>query len=114
MIHWLNNKPPSTPFIASIFNYYLSDNLEGYKEYDDLTLELVKQMPGYLGYESFKYEGRGSFISYWKDMESIRTWALHPIHVEAKKRGRELWYRYYHSEIAEVKSFNSSNNNSGG
>lgn len=107
MIHWLNDKPPSTPFIASIFNYYLSDNLEGYREYDDLTLELVKQIPGYLGYESFKYEGRGSFISYWKDVESIRTWALHPIHVEAKKRGIELWYRYYHSEIAEVKSFHS-------
>ncbi|MFM7710016.1 MAG: antibiotic biosynthesis monooxygenase family protein [Ferruginibacter sp.] len=103
MIHWQTNIPPKPPFIASVFNYYLSDNLEGYKEYDELTLELAKQIPGYLGYESFKHDGRGSFISYWKDMESVRTWAAHPIHMEAKQKGR-TWYKYYHSIIAEVNS----------
>jgi hypothetical protein len=74
MIHWKNNEVPQSPYIASIFNYYLSDNLDGYAAYDDLTLELAKQMPGYLGYESFKHDGRGA------------------------------WYKYYHSVIAEVKT----------
>ena len=105
MIHWKNNLQPSTPFLASIFNYYLSDNLEGYAEYDELTLNLVQEMPGYLGYESMKHEGRGMFISYWKDRESIQQWAMNPIHLEAKKRGAEKWYRYYHSMIAEVNRF---------
>lgn len=64
-------------------------------------------MPGFLGYESFKHNGRGSFISYWKDMDDIRAWAKHPIHMEAKAKGKASWYRYYHSIIAEVKSFHS-------
>ena len=105
MIHWINDTPPQIPFMASIFNYYLSDDLEGYAEYDIQTLELVKSIPGYLGYESMKHNGRGTFISYWKDEESIRLWSKHPIHREAKKRGAAKWYRYYHSTIAEVKSF---------
>jgi heme-degrading monooxygenase HmoA len=107
MIHWLHSTPPQPPFISSVFHYYLSDNLEGYQEYDELTIELAKQTPGYLGYESFKHEGRGSFISYWKDMEAVRLWAANPIHIEAKKKGKASWYRYYHSVIAEVTSFHT-------
>lgn len=105
MIHWLNDTPPEVPFMASIFNYFLSENLEGYEEYDIQTLELVKNIPGYLGYESMKHEGRGCFISYWKDEEAIKAWAKHPVHVVAKKHGAAKWYRYYHSAIAEVTSF---------
>ena len=104
MIQWITNQVPEPPYIASIFNYYLSDDLEGYQAYDELTIELAKRMPGFLGYESFKHDGRGSFISYWQDMDSIRSWAAHPDHIEAKKKGRSTWYRYYHSAIAEVKS----------
>ncbi len=103
MIHWHTNIPPRPPFIASVFHYYLSDQLEGYHEYDALTLELVKQIPGYLGYESFKHDGRGSFISYWKDMESVRVWAAHPVHIEAKQKGKQ-WYKYYHSMLSQVTS----------
>lgn len=106
MIHWNIEPPPEPPFIASIFNYYLSDDLEGYKEYDELTIELVKQIPGYLGYESMKHDGRGAFISYWRDMEAVRTWAAHPIHIQVKQMGKTSWYRYYHSVIAEVTTFN--------
>ena len=105
MIHWNTPTPPKTPFYASIFTYYLSDDLEGYTEYDEQTLELVTTMPGYLGYESLKHNGRGMFISYWKDQESIKEWAMHPIHIEAKRLGAEKWYRYYHSMIAEVNRF---------
>ncbi|MFN6038608.1 MAG: antibiotic biosynthesis monooxygenase family protein [Bacteroidota bacterium] len=107
MINWNINPPPNPPFIASIFNYFLSENLDGYEHYDKLTLDLAKASPGFLGYESFKSEGRGTFISYWKDMESVKIWANHPEHIEAKKHGASKWYRYYHSEIAEVLSFRS-------
>jgi heme-degrading monooxygenase HmoA len=112
MIHWNTQLTPEKPFFASIFNYYLSDDLEGYEEYDVLTIELVKSMPGYLGYESMKHDGRGTFISYWVDEESIKAWASHPVHVEAKKLGMTKWYRYYHSMIAEVRSFHLNNLNS--
>ena len=108
MINWFQNPPPSAPYIASIFNYYLSENLDGYEEYDILTLELAKKSPGFLGYESFKHEGRGSFISYWSDMEAVQKWARNPVHIEAKKLGMDRWYRYYHSQIAQVMHFNSN------
>ncbi|MBM3915197.1 MAG: antibiotic biosynthesis monooxygenase [Sphingomonadales bacterium] len=104
MIQWNLSTPPQPPFIASIFHYYLGEDLTGYQEYDELTLALVKEMPGYLGYESFKHDGRGSFISYWNDMEAVRNWARHPIHMEAKEKGKASWYRYYHSAICEVNS----------
>jgi len=51
------------PYWASVFHYYLSDDLVGYAEYDELTLQAVREQPGFLGYESFKHENRGSFIS---------------------------------------------------
>jgi heme-degrading monooxygenase HmoA len=53
-----------------------------------------------------KHNGRGTFISYWKDMEAVQNWAAHPTHIEAKKRGA-AWYKYYHSMIAEVSRFHS-------
>ena len=107
MINWHTSTPPQAPFFASIFNYYLSEELEGYLDYDERTLELVKQIPGFLGYESMKLDGRGSFISYWQNKEAIKQWAKHPIHREAKALGQSTWYRYYHSMIAEVDSFHS-------
>ena len=104
MINWKQGVAPEPPFIASIFNYYLSDQLAGYEAYDELTLKLAMEMPGYLGYESFKHDGRGAFISYWKDMDAVRAWASESKHIEAKKKGQSTWYRYYHSIIAEVQS----------
>ena len=94
MINWKHGTMPEPPYIASIFNYFLSDQLEGYEEYDELTLELAKEMPGYLGHESFKHDGRGTFISYWRDMDSILAWASEPRHMEAKQKGKSNWYQY--------------------
>lgn len=108
MINWQSNQAPNPPYVASIFNYYLSDDLEGYAEYDELTLELVKQMPGFLGYESFKHNGRGSFISYWKDMDAVKEWSRNPEHIKAKKEGMARWYKYYHSILSEVHSYRSN------
>ena len=105
MINWQTHTPPQAPFFASIFNYFLSNDLEGYEAYDLQTLDLVKQIPGFLGYESMKHEGRGMFISYWKDMESIQAWGAHPIHQEAKALGMKRWYKSYTSMIAEVDRF---------
>ena len=107
MINWQTPTPPKAPFYASIFNYFLSDDLEGYEAYDSQTLELVQQISGFLGYESMKHDGRGTFISYWSSKEAIKEWAAHPIHQQAKELGRNKWYRYYHSMIAEVNSFHS-------
>jgi heme-degrading monooxygenase HmoA len=104
MILWQSGHAPATPYWASIFNYFLSDDLEGYAEYDEMTLQAVKNQEGFLGHESFKHEGRGTFISYWRSEADMAAWARHPLHREAKALGVSRWYRYYHSLLARVES----------
>lgn len=39
---------------ANIFSYLPSEDLKGYAELDEETLQLVADVPGYVGYESVK------------------------------------------------------------
>jgi heme-degrading monooxygenase HmoA len=41
-------------------------------------------------------------LSYWPDEQSIRSWKLHPEHLEAQQRGRELWYESYTVQVANI------------
>ena len=86
-----------------MFSYKRGENLEGYLEMDEITLELAKSMPGCLGHES---AGDSKelliFISYWKDMESIENWKRNSTHKEAKAKGKSQWYQWYHSQITKV------------
>lgn len=95
---------PATPYWASVFNYYLSDDLEGYAEYDEMTLQAATVQDGFLGYETFKHEDRGSFISYWRSEADMDEWARNPKHREAKLLGITRWYKYYHSFLVKVES----------
>jgi heme-degrading monooxygenase HmoA len=104
MINWKNGEPPHPPYYASIFHYYRGTDLEGYPEMDAITLELAQQVDGYLGYESHSSDGRGSFISYWRDLEAINRWRENATHLRAKVEGKKRWYAYYHSMIAKVES----------
>lgn len=104
MIVWKDQLAPQPPFYASIFNYELGEDLEGYAEADKITLELAFEIEGFLGYESHKSDGRGSFISYWRDMDAIDRWRKNLTHISAKREGHNRWYKYYHSIIAKVES----------
>ena len=74
---------------AVIFSYKLSDNLEGYADMDQKTIDAVTAIPGYLGYEKFGDGKENTFISYWKDLESIDIWRKNFLHIEAKKHGKQ-------------------------
>jgi heme-degrading monooxygenase HmoA len=103
-IQWKNGVAPKPPYYASIFNYTLGNDLAGYEEMDEETLKLAQATPGYLGFESHKSGKRGSFISYWKDLEAIATWRKNTVHQAAKRSGQQQWYSYYSSMIAKVES----------
>ena len=97
----------STPYYAVIFVSQKSENLDGYAEYDELTLKLAHEQTGFLGYEN----ASGIFISYWESMEAIGIWSRHPVHIKAKENAHQ-WYTYYHSQICKVEQarvFNSEN-----
>lgn len=104
LINWKNGITPEPPYYASIFNYLIGDDLEGYAEMDEITLKLAQESDGYLGYESHKANGRGAFISYWRDLEAIDGWRRNVTHIQAKAEGRKRWYKYYHIMIAKVET----------
>jgi len=95
------------PYYAVIFSYQRSKNLEGYQKMNETTLEIVKKLPGFLGYE---VTGNGSehaiFISYWQDMAAINNWKKNEIHLRAKQKGKADWYQWYHSQICKVEHSN--------
>lgn len=99
----MNFRDLQAPYYAVIFSYQRSQDLGGYREMDDKTIELAKTMPGYLGHE---FAGDGAvhaiFISYWKDMDSINHWKKNTVHKAAKAKGKTQWYQWYHSQITKV------------
>ena len=41
-------------------------------------------------------------LSYWANEENIRAWKLHPEHIAAQSRGKEVWYESYSVQIATI------------
>jgi len=74
-------------------------------------IELALQQPGFLGVESAR-EDIGITVSYWRDLDAIKTWKAQVDHQLAQKLGREIWYSSYKVRIAKVErdyQFDSNN-----
>lgn len=106
---WKNGVAPRPPYFAVIFISIKSDNLNGFRDMDEKTLDLAINFPGYLGHKSIGEGSNNIFISYWDSMESIEKWKNHQVHLMAKSQGISQWYDYYLSQICEVKSAHELN-----
>lgn len=64
---------------------------------------LARSLPGFLGTESWTAtEGsRRNATYYWSDLETLKQFAAHPAHQEAKRQYAR-WYEGYHIVISEV------------
>lgn len=89
------------PYYAVIFTTLLSEDIDGYKKTANRMEQLATQQLGYLGIEHARSEV-GITISYWKDLESILDWKQNIEHTEARKMGREKWYKQYQLRICKV------------
>ena len=89
------------PYYAVIFTTYLTEDLTDYLETAERMEALAEQQEGYLGIESVR-NGLGITISYWKDLEAVAQWKNNVEHTEARKRGREQWYKQYQLRICKV------------
>ena len=89
------------PYYAVVFTTILSDDLSGYKDMANRMEELAKQQEGYLGMESARSEV-GITVSYWRSLESITKWKNNLLHVEAREKGRDKWYKKYQLRICKV------------
>ncbi len=74
---------------------------DGYEQMADKMLELAKKQPGFLGVESARND-LGITVSYWKDLESIKSWKNNPEHIVAQQLGRSKWYQQYKIRICKV------------
>jgi len=77
------------------------EGANGYGEMAARMVELAAQQPGFLGAESAR-ESVGITVSYWADLESIKTWKGNAEHLVAQEQGREVWHRAYKTRIAKV------------
>lgn len=93
--------PPQSDYYAVIFSSTKSDDLDGYVEMDELTMQLAQEQEGFLGYESCANGNKSIFISYWQSMAHITIWRNNMTHLKAKSNAKQ-WYKRYLSQICKV------------
>jgi heme-degrading monooxygenase HmoA len=92
---------PKPPYYAVIFTSHRTDGDNGYGEMATKMVDLAAQQPGYLGIESAR-EDLGITVSYWSDLESIKSWKANVEHRQAQKSGHEQWYSSFKVRISKV------------
>jgi heme-degrading monooxygenase HmoA len=95
-------RTPKSPYYAVIFTSIRTPVGEGYPETAERMLQLAAQQPGYLGVESTREGALGITVSYWQDLQSIKSWKAVAEHRLAQRLGRERWYRAYKTRICRV------------
>lgn len=95
------SKTPQPPYLAVIFTSELNENATGYEKVSNKMVELVKKQPGFLGFESAR-EDVGITVSYWRDEQSVLDWSNNIEHQEAKRLGKEKFYKSYTIRICKV------------
>jgi heme-degrading monooxygenase HmoA len=93
---------PEPPYFAVIFtSLRAAGDDEAYGKMSEDMMALAAQQPGYLGVESAR-DGVGITVSYWRDLESIRSWKRNADHLMAQREGRAKWYDAFTTRIARV------------
>jgi heme-degrading monooxygenase HmoA len=94
--------PADAPYYAVIFSSRRTPVDAGYSEVAQEILELARQQPGFLGFESARdATGQGISISYWASPEAIAAWKEHAVHQQAQARVRD-WYTAFHVRVCRV------------
>jgi heme-degrading monooxygenase HmoA len=76
---------------------------ESYHATWERMVELVSELPGFLGYDTARTPGGlGITVSYFADAGAIAAWRKHPEHRLAQQAGRKRWYTGYAIHVGEV------------
>ena len=95
------SKTPPPPYYAVICTSIRTDNDKGYAATADKMLDLAKKQAGFLGFETAR-EDIGISVSYWSDLDSIKSWKENMDHRLAQAKGKSDWYQSYRVRIAKV------------
>jgi heme-degrading monooxygenase HmoA len=94
-------KTPLPPYYAVIFTSEKTNEDGGYAEMSERMVELAKKQVGYLGHESAR-GGLGITVSYWENLESIKSWKQDTEDLIAQSKGGTQWYSDYKTRICKV------------
>jgi heme-degrading monooxygenase HmoA len=94
---------PEPPYYTVVFTSLLTADGDGYAETTARMLELVREVPGFLGVQSARSPGGlGITVSYFRDEAAIDTWRRNAEHTLARGRGRAQWYEAFGVHIGRV------------
>lgn len=90
--------------IVTVFRSRLNaESQDEYKIWAARMSVLAAGIPGYVSHKGFVAEdGERVTIVEFTSEEGLRAWATHPEHVEAKKKGRNLFFTGYRVQICNV------------
>jgi heme-degrading monooxygenase HmoA len=91
--------------IVTVFRSRLKAGLrDDYVGLVERMVELAKSMPGYISHKGFFAEdGERCTIVEFESEETQRAWRMNPEHREAQRKGREVYYKSFSSQVCEVK-----------
>ncbi|MFJ9343462.1 antibiotic biosynthesis monooxygenase family protein [Streptomyces sp. NPDC101733] len=91
------------PYVMAVFTSVRTPEDADYPETLARMAEIVREKPGFLGYESARTPGGlGITVAYFRDHGSLALWREDLEHQAAMERGREHWYESYTLHVATV------------
>ncbi|MCX4692090.1 antibiotic biosynthesis monooxygenase [Streptomyces sp. NBC_01408] len=91
------------PYLMAVFSNVRTSDDSGYPETLARMNEIVRENPGFLGYEFARTPGGlGITVAYFRDHESLGVWRQDLEHQAAMKQGRADWYESYTLHVATV------------
>lgn len=93
-------RTPEPPYYAVIFTSLRAEGDRGYAATAQRMLELAREQPGFLGFESAR-DGLGISISYWTSPEAIQAWKNKAEHRLAQAYAHE-WYTAFRVRVCRV------------
>jgi heme-degrading monooxygenase HmoA len=93
-----------TAMIVTVFRSRLMPDVgDDYVALADRMSELAVTMPGYLSSKDFVAEdGERVTVVEFESEEGMRAWRMHPEHIAAQRKARQIYYSEYSIQVCEV------------
>ncbi len=89
------------PYYAVIFTSTRTEGDNDYNEMSERMETLAKKQEGFIAVDSARNKV-GITVSYWKNLEAIKSWKQQSEHLLAQQKGRNEWYNWYNVRICKV------------
>ena len=94
--------------VVIVFRITLRPDLDvaDYERTGERMVELVSEIPGFLGMDYAEVEGGELLVARFESHEALAAWRNDPEHLEAQQAGRERFFESYSIEVCdEVRSY---------